>query len=276
MKYVIIYISLSFLFERYDMIFFVFVIRRNQILDQFVGWLPNRLEKEYTVRSQMCGHLQLLVGCCLLCSSIAILFLLIPFDLIWFVEWMTWMKCDSFFFVNWVWEIVARSEPPAEIDLVDVGVLIRWVCLCIVMLLFDVCFQNTRFCLCVYISFSFCILDLCCECWRDVLNKWLNWIELNWIEYFVCRDRELIPKIPEDCPTLLRDLMQMCWKQKPDERPVHSLSLSLSLSLSHSRIVISHPLSHFLSCMIRYLYFIFSLLFSCSLWLCCVCVLWME
>jgi len=38
------------------------------------------------------------------------------------------------------------------------------------------------------------------------------------------RDQGLTPKIPESCPTLLRELMQMCWKKVPDERPVSTLT----------------------------------------------------
>jgi hypothetical protein len=64
-----------------------------------------------------------------------------------------------------VWEIVARSEPHPEIDIVEGGVLIR-----------------------------------------------------------------LTPKIPDDCPPLLRQIMQMCWKQKPEERPVSFLDFLLFLS----------------------------------------------
>jgi hypothetical protein len=33
------------------------------------------------------------------------------------------------------------------------------------------------------------------------------------------RDGGLVPTIPEDCPPLLRETMEMCWKQQADERP---------------------------------------------------------
>jgi predicted Ser/Thr protein kinase len=33
------------------------------------------------------------------------------------------------------------------------------------------------------------------------------------------RDKGLVPKIPENCPPLLRDVMLLCWKQQPEERP---------------------------------------------------------
>jgi len=33
------------------------------------------------------------------------------------------------------------------------------------------------------------------------------------------RDENLVPKIPADCPPLLAELMQMCWKRNPEERP---------------------------------------------------------
>jgi hypothetical protein len=33
------------------------------------------------------------------------------------------------------------------------------------------------------------------------------------------RDEGLTPKIPEDCPQKLRQLMKMCWKKNPERRP---------------------------------------------------------
>jgi hypothetical protein len=33
------------------------------------------------------------------------------------------------------------------------------------------------------------------------------------------RDKGLTPKIPEDCPPLLREIMELCWRQQPEERP---------------------------------------------------------
>jgi predicted Ser/Thr protein kinase/uncharacterized protein YkvS len=33
------------------------------------------------------------------------------------------------------------------------------------------------------------------------------------------RDKGLVPKIPENCPPLLREIMLLCWKQQPEERP---------------------------------------------------------
>jgi hypothetical protein len=36
------------------------------------------------------------------------------------------------------------------------------------------------------------------------------------------RDEGLTPTIPEDCPPKLRELMEMCWKKDPDQRPVSS------------------------------------------------------
>jgi len=33
------------------------------------------------------------------------------------------------------------------------------------------------------------------------------------------RDRGLTPKIPDHCPPLLREIMEMCWKKDPNERP---------------------------------------------------------
>jgi len=33
------------------------------------------------------------------------------------------------------------------------------------------------------------------------------------------RDKARTPKIPEECPPLLRELMELCWKRQPEERP---------------------------------------------------------
>jgi hypothetical protein len=33
-------------------------------------------------------------------------------------------------------------------------------------------------------------------------------------------DKGLVPTIPDDCPQILREIMTMCWKQDPNERPV--------------------------------------------------------
>jgi len=33
------------------------------------------------------------------------------------------------------------------------------------------------------------------------------------------RDQHLTPKIPDDCPPKLRELMQLCWHANPNERP---------------------------------------------------------
>lgn len=34
------------------------------------------------------------------------------------------------------------------------------------------------------------------------------------------RDEGFTPLVPEDCPTLLQEIMQMCWRKNPTERPV--------------------------------------------------------
>jgi hypothetical protein len=33
------------------------------------------------------------------------------------------------------------------------------------------------------------------------------------------RDKGLKPKIPDNCPPLLRQIMRMCWKKDPNKRP---------------------------------------------------------
>jgi hypothetical protein len=37
------------------------------------------------------------------------------------------------------------------------------------------------------------------------------------------RDKALVPKIPNDCPEKLRQIMTMCWKKQPEERPTFDL-----------------------------------------------------
>lgn len=34
------------------------------------------------------------------------------------------------------------------------------------------------------------------------------------------RDQGYIPSLPDDCDPVLKELMQMCWKYNPDDRPV--------------------------------------------------------
>jgi hypothetical protein len=36
------------------------------------------------------------------------------------------------------------------------------------------------------------------------------------------RDKGLTPEIPSNCPQKLVELMQMCWKKQPQQRPVSS------------------------------------------------------
>jgi hypothetical protein len=47
--------------------------------------------------------------------------------------------------------------------------------------------------------------------------------------FFDCeyRDEGLTPEIPSNCPQKLVELMQMCWKKQPQQRPVSFLSLFL-------------------------------------------------
>jgi hypothetical protein len=37
----------------------------------------------------------------------------------------------------------------------------------------------------------------------------------------------MTPTIPNDCPEKLRELMEMCWKKDPKQRPVSSSTLTL-------------------------------------------------
>jgi hypothetical protein len=67
---------------------------------------------------------------------------------------------------------------------------------------------------------------------------WLNWIGLNVrisnFFIFSFSDEGLTPTIPEDCPPLLRGLMQLCWKREPNERLVSFFKIQNTLSLSLS------------------------------------------
>jgi serine/threonine protein kinase len=40
------------------------------------------------------------------------------------------------------------------------------------------------------------------------------------------RDEGLTPTIPKECPMVLRDVMQMCWKNDPDQRPTLEVVLA--------------------------------------------------
>jgi hypothetical protein len=55
---------------------------------------------------------------------------------------------------------------------------------------------------------------------------------LTMIRFFEYRDEGLTPEIPSDCPQKLVELMKMCWKKEPEQRPVSSLSCSI-FSLSN-------------------------------------------
>jgi hypothetical protein len=46
----------------------------------------------------------------------------------------------------------------------------------------------------------------------------------HFIEY---RDKGLTPEIPSNCPQKLVELMQMCWKKQPQQRPVSFLFVLL-------------------------------------------------
>jgi len=40
------------------------------------------------------------------------------------------------------------------------------------------------------------------------------------------RDEGLTPTIPKECPVVLRELMQMCWKKDPEQRPTMEVVLT--------------------------------------------------
>jgi hypothetical protein len=55
-------------------------------------------------------------------------------------------------------------------------------------------------------------------------------------ELSLIRDQNLTPKIPEDCPQKLREIMEMCWKKDPNERPV-SKHIHSQVCISFSFII---------------------------------------
>jgi hypothetical protein len=46
---------------------------------------------------------------------------------------------------------------------------------------------------------------------------------------FEYRDKGLTPEIPSNCPQKLVELMKMCWKKQPQQRPVSFLFVCLFL-----------------------------------------------
>jgi serine/threonine protein kinase len=45
-------------------------------------------------------------------------------------------------------------------------------------------------------------------------------VELNALSVgSLIRDHNLTPKIPENCPSCLQQIMQLCWKRQPEDRP---------------------------------------------------------
>jgi hypothetical protein len=65
-------------------------------------------------------------------------------------------------------------------------------------------------------------------------------IDSHFVMWFLCvihRDRGLTPKIPENCPEKLRDVMRMCWQKDPNERPVSFLFYILSIQIKNSLVV---------------------------------------
>jgi hypothetical protein len=53
-------------------------------------------------------------------------------------------------------------------------------------------------------------------CW-DMNNTPLQWFDCEY------RDKGLTPEIPSNCPQKLVELMKMCWKKQPQQRPVSFL-----------------------------------------------------
>jgi hypothetical protein len=85
--------------------------RRKHWLVPFVGWLLSHLLIKHTVRSQMFGHLELLVS-----LNGRYVFIFTKMNL----HFIIWFDCE-------VYEIVAQREPHAHVDPLTVGLLIRFV-----------------------------------------------------------------------------------------------------------------------------------------------------
>jgi hypothetical protein len=51
------------------------------------------------------------------------------------------------------------------------------------------------------------------------------------VEY---RDEGFTPEIPSNCPEKFVELMQMCWKKQPQQRPVSFLFVSVSSFLFYT------------------------------------------
>jgi len=49
-------------------------------------------------------------------------------------------------------------------------------------------------------------------------------------------DEGLTPVIPNDCPQKLRELMQMCWKMQPEQRPVSNVQYIFVLAMKNFKI----------------------------------------
>jgi len=50
------------------------------------------------------------------------------------------------------------------------------------------------------------------------------------------RDEGLTPTIPKECPMVLRELMQMCWKRDPEQRPVSMGCIAERMYITRTRI----------------------------------------
>jgi serine/threonine protein kinase len=114
-------------------------------------------------------------------------------------------KSDVWMFGVVVYEIVSQREPHTDIDPKQVAMLIRCVCL-FVCLFVSILFLSLSFEKLLILIFSF--------------------------EY---RDKGLTPTIPSNCPQKLVELMQMCWKKQPQQRPVFSFCFSsIDTQLNHT------------------------------------------
>jgi len=65
--------------------------------------------------------------------------------------------------------------------------------------------------------FGIVVYEIVAQC--EPHKEFVNMLEVA----TAIRDNFLTPKIPDNCPPLLRQVMEMCWQKDPEQRPVSFL-----------------------------------------------------